>query len=94
MCVWKGKGLVIAVSSSWPSSDTVLPNFNPDSEILAVKILHGSHSINRMYVYSSSGNVVHDMSKFGELISGPPLSMGDFNLHHPLWGLPLGFQLK
>lgn len=66
-----GDGLVIAVSSSWSSSHIIFPNFNLDSEILDVKVFQDSLSINIMNVYSSSGNVVNDLSKFSQTAFGP-----------------------
>lgn len=69
-------GLVIALCSSWPSSRIIFPNFNLTSEILGVTVFHVSLPINIINVYSSSGNVIDDLTEVCHSISGSLVYFG------------------
>lgn len=81
-----GGGLLIAVNNTLSSA--CLPCFSSPAgnEIMGVKVFMDGCSFNIVNVYSRSGLVLADLRKYCSSLSGPLLILGDFNLHHPLWG--------
>lgn len=84
-----GGGLLIAVSSSLPSYRIPHQVISTEIEVLGVCVQFGPVQVTIVNVYSRSGAGMDSLFEFVRLVNGPVLLVGDFNLHHQLWGCSL-----
>ena len=81
-----GGGLLIAVKNSIASTCHPKIFKTRNTEIMNVSVSLDSFNLNIINVYSNSDMITEELNSFCHDISGPVLILGDFNLHHPLWG--------
>lgn len=81
-----GGGLLIAVNNAFSSSLISGIDCHEDNEIMGVRIKLRTTFVNVINVYSKAGSVMQDLHRLSQSLEGPSLILGDFNLHHPIWG--------
>ena len=81
-----GGGLLVAVNSSFPSTRLSIAVNNTHAEIMGVQVILNSTTLNILNVYSRAGIITADLDIASNDLSGPSVILGDFNLHHPVWG--------
>ena len=81
-----GGGLLIAVKNSLASTRHSNTFITRNTEIINVSVALDSFNLNIVNMYSNSEKITEEFNSFCQNISGPILILGDFNMHHPLWG--------
>lgn len=81
-----GGGLFIEVNATWPSLQLNFDSLNLTNELLGIRVFRSPTPLNIINVYSSSGLVVDDLTKVTYGLPGDSLILGNFKLHHRLWG--------
>ena len=82
----QGGGLLIAVNTTFSSFLISGLECAADNEIMGVRIKIGSSFLNVINFYSKSGSALRELECISQSLEGPTLILGDFNLHHPVWG--------